>query len=248
MYFFWISFISGACACSDCIEWICRTVSGTRQIRTRIVTATIDHAHGSPTVVWKKSRIDFITFSSGDRIERSTTSITGSRLRRATTGCSAAAASRPAATPLTTPCLRIASAAYSEQVGWNLQVFAGSERRDEQLVEADREDRDASGCDRAHAARLAEHLVDALGEPVEAVRLDRLGQALAHDQHVVVRRRHALERCPNDLAQLALDAVADDGVPDRLRNGEAKPRLADRLLAREPVSVRKRVETDRPCR
>ena len=68
MYFRWISFISGACAWSACIEWIWRTASGTSAIRTTIVTATIDHAHGSPTVPWKKSRIAFMAFSSGDRI------------------------------------------------------------------------------------------------------------------------------------------------------------------------------------
>ena len=84
MYLRWISFISGACAWSDCIEWIWRTVSGTSTIRTRIVSATIDHAQGSPTFEWKKSRIDFITFSSGVRIENS---VTGNPLPRVTTGC-----------------------------------------------------------------------------------------------------------------------------------------------------------------
>ena len=34
-------------------------------MRTRIVSATIDHAHGSPTLLWKKSRIDRRRFSSG---------------------------------------------------------------------------------------------------------------------------------------------------------------------------------------
>jgi hypothetical protein len=67
LYFCWIAFISGACAWRDCIEWIDRTASGTRQSRTTIVTATIDQPHGRPTVSWKKSRIAFMTFSSGDR-------------------------------------------------------------------------------------------------------------------------------------------------------------------------------------
>ena len=91
-----------------------------------MVSATIDQAHGSPTEPWKKSRIDFITFSSGVRIEKATASITGSRPLRATTGYSAAGASRRARIPRRTPCLRIASAAYSEQLGWYLHVFAGT--------------------------------------------------------------------------------------------------------------------------
>src|SRR3954452_7400341 len=48
-----------------CIEWIWRTTSGTRQIRTRIVSATIDQPHGSPTLLWKKSRRFRRRFSSG---------------------------------------------------------------------------------------------------------------------------------------------------------------------------------------
>ena len=36
--------------CRVCIEWICRTVSGTSRIRTMIVSATIAHAQGRPIV------------------------------------------------------------------------------------------------------------------------------------------------------------------------------------------------------
>ena len=52
-----------------------------------------------------------------------------------------------------------------------------------------------------------------------------------------------------DLAQLALDPVADDRVAGGLRNCEPEPRLA-RLIrrARTSSSVRKRVETERPWR
>ena len=78
---------------------------------------------------------------------------------------------------------RVLRAARVELAGVRRQ-----ERRDEQLVEPDREDDDALSC-----GGLPEHLVDALLEPVVAVRLGRLRQAAAHDEHVVVRRRHALE-------------------------------------------------------
>ena len=94
--------------------------------------------------------------------------------------------------------------------------------------------------------RLSEHLVDAGGEPVVAVRLGRLGQALAHDEHVVVRRWHTLEPRAHELAQLALDSIPDDGVPDRLRHGEAEARIADRLLALEPVE-RQEARRDGPA-
>ncbi len=49
LYFFWISFICGMKACMRCIEWICRTVSGTSASRTMIVSTTIDHAQVRPT-------------------------------------------------------------------------------------------------------------------------------------------------------------------------------------------------------
>ncbi len=65
-----------------------------------------------------------------------------------------------------------------------------------------------------------------------SVRLGSLGQASAHDEHVVVRRRHAIEAATDDLAQLALDAISDDCVPDRLRDGKAEPRVARRSPAR----------------
>ena len=57
-----------------------------------------------------------------------------------------------------------------------------------------------------------------------------LGQAGTRDEHVVVplpRQRDELTPC---LAELPLDAAADDGVADRLRDGETEPRL-DRVLA-----------------
>ena len=51
LYFCWIAFISGACRCRFCIEWIWRTVSGSSAVRTMIVSATIAQAHVNPIVV-----------------------------------------------------------------------------------------------------------------------------------------------------------------------------------------------------
>src|ERR1043166_9188514 len=48
-----------------CIEWICRTTSGTSAIRTTIVSAMIDQAHVRPTLSWKKSRTALRRFSRG---------------------------------------------------------------------------------------------------------------------------------------------------------------------------------------
>jgi hypothetical protein len=55
----------------------------------------------------------------------------------------------------------------------------------------------------------------------------------------VPRTRASRELCPR-LAQLPLDPVADDGVPDGLRDGKAEPRLVGLTrLAREPVQDEK---------
>jgi hypothetical protein len=45
------------------------------------------------------------------------------------------------------------------------------------------------------------------------------------------------QELPPGLAQLPLDTVAGNGVPDRLRNGEPEPRLAGLVVlgARKPV-------------
>src|SRR5205814_1401551 len=94
--------------------------------------------------------------------------------------------------------------------------------------------------------RLPEHLVDAGLEPLVPVGLSRLREPLAHDEDVVVRRRPALELHAHDLTQLALDAVADDCVADRLRHGEAEPRRPDGLVALKPVE-RQEPGRDRPA-
>src|SRR5438128_9800885 len=83
-------------------------------------------------------------------------------------------------------------------------------------------------------SRLPEHLVDALAEPLEAVRLDRLGQPGPHDQHVVVRGRHGFEPGAPDLSQLPLNPAARRRAADRARDAEAEPRLTG-LLLRKPV-------------
>src|SRR4051812_32411266 len=82
--------------------------------------------------------------------------------------------------------------------------------------------------------RLLQDLADPLLEPVEAARLDRLGQSRANDQHVVVSRFGGQMR--PGLAQPALDPIADHGAADLLRYGHAEPwSIAVVVLTLEPV-------------
>ena len=61
-----------------------------------------------------------------------------------------------------------------------------------------------------------------------AARLGRLGEAGPSDQHVVVAGPRPGGLAPR-LAQLALDAVADDGAADDF--GTARPRRGSSLVA-----------------
>src|SRR5581483_7694531 len=81
-------------------------------------------------------------------------------------------------------------------------------------------------------------LVDALAEPLEAVRRDRLRQAGTDDQDVVVPGRDAVEPRLPDLPELPLDPVPLDGAPDRPRNREPEPGRGG-LRLREPVEDEK---------
>ena len=132
------------------------------------------------------------------------------------------------AEPLTRPCLRSASIAYCEQLGWYLQRARRDEQAERPAVGVD--ERDPERRRRRAAARresrgdLPEHLVDALGEPLVAARLGRLGQPGPDDEHVVVRRGRSRPRSSlraPDLPQLALDPVADDALPAAF--GTARP-------------------------
>ena len=132
--------------------------------------------------------------------------------------------------PAASPCLRSASTAYCEQVGWYLQVLAGRSGEIERLVEA------GSGAiaTRADARRscrgLPEHLVDPLAEPRRgrAPRPPRAGPG-GRPGRSRSSAGTALEPARADLAQLSLDPVADDRVPD----GLAAPR--SRAAARRPA-------------
>ena len=94
---------------------------------------------------------------------------------------------------------------------------------------------DVHGSDRRVLHAPPQDLVDALAQPVEPARLDRLGQARPGDEHVVAARRDALEPRAPRLAQLALEPVARHRGAERLRHREPQPRLAAPVLAREPV-------------
>src|SRR5262245_21148961 len=229
------------------MEWICRTVSGTSTIRTRIVSATIDHAHESPTFEWKKSRIDLRTFSSGVRIPKTISAalrITGSQLPHATTGCTAGAARPPSAPRVARrACGSRAPRTPSSSGGTCRYSRAGAARRAAGRAGSARRPRfsGARSC-----RRLPQHLVHARLEPLVPVRLGGLREAPAYHQDVVVRGRLPLELHAHDLAELALDAVANDGVPHRLRHREAQPWLADLLLTLKPVE-RQEARRDRPA-
>src|SRR4051794_2351797 len=84
---------------------------------------------------------------------------------------------------------------------------------------------------------LLEHLVHALAEPLMAARLGGLGQARPYDEDVVIVGANAsgVEPRAPDLAQLALDPVANDGVARSLGNREPETGLPGLALAREPV-------------
>ena len=81
-----------------------------------------------------------------------------------------------------------------------------------------------------------------------AVGLGRLGQAGADAQDIVVRCGHPADPLAEEIAQLPLDPVADDGVADLARDGETEPRIAVPSSRSNQYSVRKRVDTDRPRR
>src|SRR5439155_17667039 len=192
------------------MEWICRTVSGTSTIRTSTVSATIDHDHGSPTFPWKKLRIDFIRSSSGVRTDAK---ITGSPLHHATTGCSAGDATPPAGRRgARRACGSRESRTPSSWGGTCTCSPAGAARPATGRAGA------GGSPQLGSRRRLAQHLVDPLLEPFVPVCLTGLRETGAHDQHVVVARRDVFEPTPHDLAQLPLDAVADDRATYRLRH------------------------------
>src|SRR5262249_29023062 len=92
-----------------------------------------------------------------------------------------------------------------------------------------------AGAGRLPRAPLAGVLVDALAEPVEPARVDRLGQAGPHDQHVVLVLPQAGQPVAEELAQASLHLVPGHRGTDRLRDGQSDAGTLAPVLAREPV-------------
>src|SRR6185437_3715403 len=62
----------------------------------------------------------------------------------------------------------------------------------------------------------------------------RLGDTGPNDEHVVAAGWHPFDPLPPELAQLPLELVPRDRIPDRAGDRHAEPRLG-RLLLPEPV-------------
>ena len=69
---------------------------------------------------------------------------------------------------------------------------------------------------------------------VAALRTESLGQALPHDEDVIVARGDGIEARVPDLAQLSLDPVPFDSAAGRARNGKPDPGIGG-LFLRQPV-------------
>src|SRR4051794_17194853 len=216
-----------------CIEWICRTTSGTSMIRTRIVSATIDQAHGSPTLLWKKSRIVRRRVSSGliglAIASRARCTIMRSPLRRDSTDCSAEAASLPSRSRSRGRAFAARrSRTASNSGGTCIALLAGTRRPCSARRRRGR-------CRGASCGGLLEDLGHALGEPFGAVLLHTLDQARSSCQDVVPPGMNLGEHPAPRLAKLALEPVPDDGRAVCLGDRKAKTRLTRAVVSRKPV-------------
>src|SRR2546423_11721876 len=240
LYFFWISFICGAWACRFCIEWICRTVSGTRTMRTRIVRPTIDEPHGRPIAPCgpSQSRTARNAFSSGVRmpptITRRASGRGRGRRRLGSTDCSAGAASRRARS-------RGRGVGGAERRARTASTRGGTGRWSGRAPRRSPGRARRGRLRRTSRSRLSEHLVDPLPEPVEPAGLDGIGKARPGDQHVVTTDGDLRQPGPPRLAKLALDPVPDDGATGSSWDGEADARRA-------VVVTRKGVENEKARR
>ena len=99
----------------------------------------------------------------------------------------------------------------------------------------------------SHAAAFPSTSVTCSTSHCVAARVGGLGHAGPGREDVVAAGGNVAGELLPRLAQLALEAIADDGVADRLRHGEAEPRLAGRVvLTRKPVQ-RQVAGRDRPA-
>src|SRR5215210_3506602 len=222
-----MAFISGACAWRFCIEWICRTVSGTSSIRTMIVRATIDHDQ-EPSRSWRWISAHDIRSSSGWRM---LATITPDRPRRGSRDCSGAAASLPSPIPSRARGRAARRAHTASSSGGTCRCWPASAARTCTARRRRGRSRRTSRC------RLLEHLGHPLREPLVAARVGRLGEPGPRYEHVVVAGTYSVRELRPGFTELPLDPVADDGVADGLRHGKTQPRLLRpvRLRAREPV-------------
>ena len=150
------------------------------------------------------------------------------RIRRATTGCSAAPA-RPAradAADDAVPAHRLLGVARAAGVvlaGARRQRHHRLERHQHQAHRAHRPDHQrphrADGLSDAERSSSA----DLLAEPAEALRVEHLVDAGAGDEHVVRGRLQQLLVAVHGLAKPSLHGIALDGAAHLARHGEADP-------------------------
>ena len=102
-------------------------------------------------------------------------------------------------------------------------------------------------CRCASCSRLSEHLGHLLHEPDMSAGIRGVGETRAGREHVVTARRHiGCEFLPR-LAQLALEAIADDRVADGLRDRETETGFAGGIVLTWKPMQRQIARRDRPA-
>src|ERR687897_385077 len=234
LYLAWIAFISGRCSCIRCIEWICRTVRGTRSIRTMIVSATIDHAQVRPNVVCSPSSAQVRTSSIGERMLRKP--IIGTAVgprpcprRRGSRGYSGEAASRQGSS-------RVRARTGAGRRGRTASTTGGTCTSPGRALPACSGRRTHLRSRRTSRACLAENFLETLAHPFGAAALLGLAEGGPNEQDVVRPWRHVGDELAPALAKATLDPVAGHRAPDLLgdRDPEAHVALLV-ILSIEPV-------------
>src|SRR5215207_1057473 len=230
----WIAFISGRCSCIRCIEWICRTVSGTSSIRTVIVSATIDHAQVRPKVVWSPSSAQVRTSSIGERMLRKAIIETASGprpcpARRGSRGYSGEAARRRGSSRA-----RVRTDAGRR---WRTASRTGGTCTSQGRAHpASSGRRTRLRSRRTSRACLAENFLETLAHPLGAAALLGLAEGRPHEQDVVRAGRHVGDELTPALAETALDPVAGHRAPDLLGDRDPEAHVtALVILSIEPV-------------